>query len=135
VTELWVTAEVRPEWTVLVARGKVLFDTYEPLGQALKEAVAQPGRKVVVDLDEVTVCDSSGLQLLVDTYRQLTANGGTLRLSRARSLVRRVLEITNLTTILVVFDSVEAAVSAPPSSGSEPRPGDRHSDGPRLEPR
>jgi anti-anti-sigma factor len=120
VTELRVGIDTRPGWTVLVVRGKILFDTHEPLSRALKEAMAGHQPKIVVDLHEVTVCDSSGLQLLVDAYRQVTAAGGAFRLARARSLVRRVLDITNLTTILVVHDSVDAAVSASPGSGSEP---------------
>jgi anti-anti-sigma factor len=132
VTELWVDIDPRPGWTVLVVRGKVLFDTHGPLGQALKEAVVGHQPKIVVDLHDVTVCDSSGLQLLVDAYRQVSAAGGAFRLCRARSLVRRVLDITNLTTILVVFDSVDAAVSAPLGSGSEREPGDRHTGGPSI---
>ena len=131
-TELRVEVDARAGWAVLTAHGKIFLDTHEPLVRALQEAAAGHEPKIVLDLHEVTVCDSSGLQVLVDIYRQVTASGGVFRLSRARSLVRRVLDITNLTTILVVFDSVDAAVSAPVVPGSERGPGDRRPGEPSI---
>jgi anti-anti-sigma factor len=112
-TELSVAVDARPDRTVLAARGKILFDTRQPLDEPLRKALAGPHPRIVIDLHEVVMCDSSGLQLLVDAHRQATAAGGTLRLCRPQPFVQRVLDITNLTRILAVYESVEAAVSAP----------------------
>jgi anti-sigma B factor antagonist len=118
VTELWVTSDPRPERIVLSARGKIMFGSREPLGEALKAALTTPVPRIVVDLHEVTICDSAGLQLLVDAHRQAVAAGGWLRLSRPRGLVERVLQITNLVEILSVHPTVDEAVSAPGLPGS-----------------
>jgi anti-sigma B factor antagonist len=120
VTELWVAVDARPDGTVLSVRGKVMFDTQPPLGDALNVALKEPRPRIVVDLHEVAICDSTGLQLLIDAHRQAAAAGGWLRLCRPRPLVQRVLEVTNLDEVLPVYPGVEAAVSATdlPGSGS-----------------
>lgn len=130
-TELWVTIDPRPGGTVVSVRGKILYDTEAPLGHALKTLLAGPAPQIVVDLHEVDLCDSSGLQLLIDTRRQAVVAGGWLRLSRPSPLVARVLEITNLTELMSVYGSVEAAVSGSESPGSEARPGVGQPDGRR----
>jgi anti-anti-sigma factor len=118
VTELSVTVDTRPRHTVLWVWGKIMFDTQEPLGAALSVALKVPEPRIVVDLHEVAICDSSGLQLLIDAHRQAVAAGGWLRLCRPQGLVERVLQITNLVEILPVHDSVDAAVSDPGPPGS-----------------
>jgi anti-sigma B factor antagonist len=110
--ELWVTVREQSGWAVLSPQGKIMFDTHEPLGEALNAALARPAPRIVIDLHEVVLCDSSGLQLLLDARRKATSAGGELRLCRTQPLVQRVLEVTNLTSILPVHATVEAAVSA-----------------------
>jgi anti-anti-sigma factor len=128
-TELWVTVDARPDVTVLAVRGKILFDTQQPLDQAVKRALVESGPRIVVDMHEVTMCDSSGLQLLIDARRQAVPAGGWVRLCRPQALVARVLEITNLSSLLSVFDSVDAAVSAPEPPGSDRFPDSQHRPG------
>ena len=117
-TELSITVDTQPHHTVLWVWGKIMFDTQEPLGTALTVALKVPEPRIVVDLHEVVLCDSSGLQLLIDAHRQAVAAGGWLRLCRPRGLVERVLQITNLAEILPVYRSLDTAVSDPGSPGS-----------------
>jgi anti-anti-sigma factor len=117
-TELSVTVDTRPHHTVLWVWGKIMFDTQGPLGEALTVALKVPEPRIVVELHEVAICDSSGLQLLIDAHRQAEAAGGWLRLSRPQGLVERVLKITNLDEVLPVYRSVDAAVSDPGPPGS-----------------
>lgn len=117
------TAESRPGCRVLVVHGKIMFDTRQELDDAIKAALADSEPRIVVDLHGVALCDSTGLQLLIDGLRQATQAGGWLRLCRPQPIVERVFEITNLTTILPLYDSVDAAVSGdgPPGSGAHSR--------------
>lgn len=108
VVELSVSTQSRGEWTLVTPSGKILFDTREPLEVAFDQ-IESP--RVVVDLNSTTVCDSSGLQLLVSTHLRRASAGGWLRLARPQPLVRRVLEITNLNEVLAVYGSVEAAAA------------------------
>jgi anti-anti-sigma factor len=116
--------ETGPGHTVVSARGKIMFDTQGPFGEALKAVLASPEPRIVVDLQNVLICDSSGLQLLIDAHRQALSAGGWLRLCRPQPLVERVLEITNLVEVLSVYPTVEAAVSDPGLPGSDALSGD-----------
>nr|BFE59061.1 hypothetical protein GCM10020063_035870 [Dactylosporangium thailandense] len=96
---------------VVRVTGRLLFDTLHPLAEAL-QGLAQAGRsRIVVDLAEVPMCDSSALNLLVRTRSALDGTGGWLRLATAQPMVASVLEITNLTWILPVFATAEEAAA------------------------
>jgi anti-sigma B factor antagonist len=125
VTELWVAVDTRAECTVVSVRGKIMFDTQEPFGEALIGALKASEPRIVVDLREVAVCDSTGLQLLIDAHRQAVAAGGWLRLCRPQPLVERVLDITNLAGVLRAYPSVDAAVSDARPPGSDGFSADR----------
>jgi anti-sigma B factor antagonist len=108
VTELSVSTRSLGAGTLVTPTGKIMFDTREPLRVALAK-VSSP--QVVMDLSATTLCDSSGLQLLLDTHLRRTEAGGWLRLVHPQPMVQRVLEITNLVEVLPVYGSIEAAVA------------------------
>lgn len=60
----------------------------------------EPARGVVLDASELEFLDSTGIRHLLDVRSAVVDNGGTLRLSGARPVVRRVLEVTGLTEAL-----------------------------------
>lgn len=70
---------------------------------------------LVVDLSRVSFLDSTALSAMIVAYRKGQVVGHSLRLAAAHGTVRRVLEITQLDTVLEhhddVGDAVEAALS------------------------
>jgi anti-anti-sigma factor len=70
-------------------------------------------RRLVVDLHGVTAMDTSGLGALICVLKLVATRGGEVRLARPRPKEKLVLEITRVNKILPVFDSVEAALTAP----------------------
>jgi anti-sigma B factor antagonist len=95
--------------TVVVPQGRLYFDTIEPLRKAmLALAVGEPAR-VVLDLSRVETCDSAALNLMVEVHRTVAGKDGWLRLVGPRPHVRRALEVTNLTRLLPVYDTVAEA--------------------------
>jgi anti-anti-sigma factor len=110
-----VTADVgeRDGATVVTVRGKVFYDTLAPLTDALAGLTAGQASRVVLDLSEVPMCDSSGLNLFVRTRADLVAAGGWLRLAGTRPMVDNVLHITNLDRLLPRYPTVEDALTAP----------------------
>ncbi|WP_433073607.1 STAS domain-containing protein [Dactylosporangium sp. CA-052675] len=96
---------------VVRVTGRLLFDTLRPLAEALDGLTGVNGSRIVLDLAEVPMCDSSALNLLVRTRSAVDATGGWLRLASVRPMVASVLEITNLTWILPVFDTPEEAAA------------------------
>jgi len=77
--------------------------------QELQEATHP---NVVIDLLEVTFVDSTILGVLVAASRFCRNLGGELRLVIAEPRVSRVLEITGLTRVFVLYGSLEAALHA-----------------------
>ena len=91
--------------------GEVDMATAPELGAKL-ESVGDETRLVVVDLREVAFLDSSGLNTLAHSQRELEGRGIGFRIvSPADHVVRRIFEITHLTESLHVVDSVDDALA------------------------
>ena len=95
--------------TVVVPQGPLYFDTIEPLRKTLLTLAAGERPRIVLDLSHVETCDSAGLNLMVEVHRTAAGRDGWLRLVAPRPLVSRVLEVTNLTRLLAVYDTVAQA--------------------------
>lgn len=89
--------------------GEVDLDTCPQLRDALAALVDQGIYQVVVDLERVTFLDSSGIGVLVSAYRRIREHGGSLGLFAPSEKVRRVLELTRVTTLLPICTELEEA--------------------------
>lgn len=75
------------------------------LEERLQDLLADQGNlRVVLDLEEMTFVDSSGLSVLVAAYQGLRARGGQLSLRRPGPSTQRVFEITGLNRVLPTDD-------------------------------
>ncbi|CAN5754030.1 hypothetical protein BH10ACT1_BH10ACT1_13630 [soil metagenome] len=59
-------------------------------------------RRLVVNLSEVTFCDSVGVRLFAMLHEELAAAGATLVLQDPTRMMRRLLDITGLAAVLPV---------------------------------
>jgi anti-sigma B factor antagonist len=85
-----------PAVCVYVA-GEVDIATADRLRDSVAAAVAaQPITRLVIDLSEVTFCDSSGLSALVDAHRSCQERGAALILHRPSARVRTTLTFSGL---------------------------------------
>jgi anti-anti-sigma factor len=109
--QLSVRVREADDHTVVVVHGNVFFDTAEPLREALTRAVTAQRPYLVLDLSGVSLCDSTGANLMVHTYRAATGHDGWLRLVGVQPMVLRVLEVTNLKRILSIYPTVADAVN------------------------
>jgi anti-sigma B factor antagonist len=75
--------------------------------QVMERATGQ--RLVVLDLQQVTYMDSSGVGCLVSIIKCL-APGGSLRLVRVNDTVRSLLKLTHMEKVFPVFASLQSAV-------------------------
>jgi anti-anti-sigma factor len=105
-------AEVTRDYTVVVASGEIDFQSYEPLQELLRNQLRMGRSKLVLDLDAVGFCDSSGLGMFVSVHRRAGMADGWLRLARPNPQLRRILTVTNLDRLLGAYEDVEAAVRA-----------------------
>jgi len=63
---------------------------------------ADTGQRVVLDLSELTFCDSTGLAGLVRLHKRATAAGGSLVLRAPSRRVQNLLSMTGLNRLLAV---------------------------------
>ncbi|MFB7379433.1 STAS domain-containing protein [Kitasatospora purpeofusca] len=98
---------------VCVLVGDLDIETLPPAEQALDEALRTRPSVLVVDLEQVGFCDSSGLNLLLKTRLSATAAGAELRLAAASPTVLRLLELTGADTVFRLHPSVADALAAP----------------------
>ncbi|MFB7934042.1 MULTISPECIES: STAS domain-containing protein [Streptomyces] len=100
-------------WAVVVLTGEVDRALAPALREAVDALIVEDRARIVLDLEQVPFMDSSGLSALVYGARRAGALGGTLRLAAPRDQVRRLLELTGLSTAVEVFPGVRAACEAP----------------------
>ena len=84
---------------------------------ALKEAVGHrltAEAHVVLDLAGLTFCDSTGLGAFVALHRQARSTGARFALAAPRRRIADLFTLSGIDQVIAVYDSVEAAVSAPP---------------------
>jgi anti-sigma B factor antagonist len=90
--------------TVSVA-GEIDLYTAGNLESEALRALERPVARLVLDLADVTFCDSQGLAVLVRIDRTARARGGHLTIVNATRIVARVMQITGLDIALDVVDS------------------------------
>jgi anti-sigma B factor antagonist len=106
-----VSVTIRPGrgCTVVRVAGELDLDSAPELRAGLRQAVDDGGDTVVLDLAGVRFMDSSGLGMIVLTYKELQARSGRLCLAAVQPFVLKVLELTSVDSLVSIYDSVEAA--------------------------
>ena len=107
---LYLVEKLFDEVVVLDARGRITLGAEtENLRQRIS-AIIGAGRKcIVLDLGNVDYIDSAGLGILAASSASARRAGGQLKLVNLTKRVRDLLQITRLSTLFEVYDSVEKA--------------------------
>lgn len=80
------------------------------LKEKLQHAIINKGiKKMVVDLSEVKMITSSGIGIFLNINQSLKSD---LRLASANPEVQKVLELTKVTSVIKLFDTVEVALQS-----------------------
>jgi anti-anti-sigma factor len=98
--------------TVLTIDGELDMNTAPALLDAAGELIDAGRSRLVLDLGGVGFCDSAGLGVFARLKRRVDEVGGELALARPALMVRRVLELTGLTELIGVYESVDEARAA-----------------------
>ncbi|MBY8877333.1 STAS domain-containing protein [Actinacidiphila acidipaludis] len=90
--------------------GEVDLDSVAGLHQAMEEAHAPWGTRVVIDLSGVAFMDSAGIHALLTCYELAQDRGGSLSVTGAHGVVERVLHLSGTLTLF----------RPPPPGGTRP---------------
>ncbi|HEY1635449.1 MAG TPA: STAS domain-containing protein [Acidimicrobiales bacterium] len=110
--DLGFEVDQRGRYTVLAVRGEVDVYTAPRLRERLIELVSQGSHQVVVDLEGVDFLDSTGLGVLVGGLKRLRSHDGDMILVCTQPRILKVFEITGLTKVFSIHDTVESATTA-----------------------
>jgi len=98
---------------VVTLAGELDVATAPDLMEPLREVIEENPQRLVIDLDEVTFLDSTGLGVLVSAYQRMsTRAGGLVFVCHSRNSLK-VMQITGLSRVFTFAPSVEEAVTDP----------------------
>ncbi len=98
--------------TVVAVGGEIDVYTAPRLRDTITELVAAGNYDILIDMEQVEFLDSTGLGVLVGGLKRLRSHDGDLTLVCTQHRILKVFEITGLTKVFAIHDSVDAAVAA-----------------------
>ncbi|BCJ56641.1 STAS domain-containing protein [Micromonospora endophytica] len=98
--------------------GELDMSSAPQLTAAIDRLAAAGERRLLVDLTDLTFCDSTGIAVFVRGDNRATADGGWLRVTGATGRVERVLQLTGLSEVLgYAADAADPAATDRPAIG------------------
>lgn len=96
---------------IITVTGEIDLATAPELSEAIRHLLYTASR-IVIDLDQVSFIDSTGLSVLVATYRRMTTEGGSMALVCNNASCMRVMQMTGLSRLFTFYASTAAATGA-----------------------
>ncbi|HWD54926.1 MAG TPA: STAS domain-containing protein [Acidimicrobiales bacterium] len=97
---------------VIAVSGEIDVATAPQLRETLHRVIAEGGSTVVLDLLGITFLDSTALGVLVGALKRCRELGGDLHVVLADPRIMKIFEITGLTNVFTITDSLQAAGAA-----------------------
>jgi len=95
--------------TILDINGDIDINSSPEMREAFENIANAKTMKVVINLNEVSYVDSSGLATLVEMLKKTRSYGGKMRLASLAPKVKSLFEITKLEKLFDIFDTEEDA--------------------------
>ena len=99
--------------TILDLQGKVTIGVDgDLLGVHLKKLLAKGARNLLLNLEDVTQLDSSGISAVVGAYVSLSRQGGSLKLLCPSGRVQDVLQVMHVADLIPTFEDETQALAS-----------------------
>ena len=109
--------------TILDLHGRAIIGVDSDLLRVhLKKLVAKGVQKLLLNLEDVTQLDSSGISAVVGTYVSLSRQGGSLKLVCPGGRVQDVLRVIHLADFIPTFEDETRALDSFRPQGYPARP-------------
>ena len=95
---------------VITGESPLQGSSIDSLKVIVENCVAAGQPRIVLDLSEISLIDSSGLDYLLDVRDQCIQRGGQLRLAAPNDLCRDILEVGEVAEALEICGNVTSAV-------------------------
>lgn len=108
-----ITTRTNGDVQILDCSGKItLGEGTMAVRNRVRDILQSDGKKIILNLADVSYIDSSGIGELVSTYTTVTSNGGQLKILNLNKKVKELLTITKLLTVFQIFDDEKTAVDS-----------------------
>ncbi|MCZ6676431.1 MAG: STAS domain-containing protein [Candidatus Poribacteria bacterium] len=97
---------------ILRVNGKIIGNASDALKREIDKQVEQSGGRLILDLTDVPLLDSSALGTIIATLQSFKKMDGKLVLLNPQTAVMNVLQVTRLNTILEIYSDEESAINA-----------------------
>ena len=97
---------------VVAVEGEIDIYTAPRLRELLIDLVSKNDYQLIVNLEKVGFVDSTGLGVLVGGLKRVRAHDGSLDLVCTREQILKILEITGLTKVFGIYETVDQAIAA-----------------------
>jgi anti-anti-sigma factor len=96
---------------IVSIEGELNYRNSETVTLELENIIADGVKDLILDLEGLLSIDSSGMSLLISLFKKLQTKKGKLAFLRPRQNVLKVIQSTNLTTIIPVFEVEQEAIN------------------------
>jgi anti-anti-sigma factor len=84
----------------------------QKMREAIDEQIASGHKKLLLNMANVAVLDSSGIGAIIKSFTTAKREGGKLKLVNLSPLARQMLSITGLLSVLEVYDDESSALAS-----------------------
>ena len=109
--DLSLSTRTEGDRTIVEVGGEIDVYTAPRLREQLVDLVADGKYHLVVDMERVDFLDSTGLGVLVGALKRVRSNDGDLYIVCTQPRIRKVFEVTGLTKVFQLFDTVDDAIN------------------------
>lgn len=110
---LKIVATQTEDVTVLDLSGRLVFgEEVEALRECMGRLVAQNKTKVLMNFENLTFVDSSGIGTLMAVLSQVKESGGVVKLASAGAQVDKVLRLTGVLKVLELYPTKQQAMAS-----------------------
>lgn len=109
--------QIGPDIDVLEMSGRIMLgNDAKTIEWKLDELLKENRKKIIFDLGQVTLLDSTGIGIVVMCYARVQKSGGALHIAAAKGMVEHTLRMTNVDRLIELYPSVAEAAAAFPSA-------------------
>ena len=103
--------KVRDSYAEVKAQGRLNMVSAPKLREFVTDVIAAGSNRIVVNLEDTSFMDSSGLGALIGCLKAARQAGGDLRIASVQKQVNMVLQLTSMDKVLTAYASPEEAFS------------------------
>lgn len=96
---------------VLDIDGEIDLYNAPDIKTSIKNQMDAGKKKIIINLDSVSYIDSSGIGALISSLSHLKKTGGGLKIINVYDSVKKVFELTKLTSFFEIYDNEDEAVA------------------------